>query len=153
MKQPKYIFSSEDTYLIYKFESAGPRGSVTKIVEYTKVEEPNVYNLGFGDYDERTDSFDDFAVTDNLDTRKVLATVASTIFTFSAKYPNAVIIATGSTPPRTRLYQILIALNLSEIQRHFSIFGYTDNREWQKFRKGVNYKSFLLSRKENNIQL
>lgn len=113
MNKPKDLYKTEDKFTIYEFVSEGPKGSIKKIVEYTETATENVYNLGFGDYDESTKSINDLSVTNNSDSLKVLATVASTVYAFMEKHPNSYILATGSTNVRTRLYRIGITNNFS----------------------------------------
>jgi len=97
MKHPKYNYRSESTLQFYEFINEGPKGLIKKMVIYTETTTENVYNLGFGDYDESTNGINDLSVTNNGDSLKVLATVASTVYAFTEKYPNAWILATGST--------------------------------------------------------
>jgi hypothetical protein len=149
MKQAKYVYRSEEQLRLYKFTSEGPKGSVQKIVEYKETSAKNVYNLAFGDYDEITQSFDDMSITDNGDCSKVLATVASTVFAFVRKYPEAWVTASGSTSGRTRLYRIGITNNLAEISEEFVIFGYNSQREWEQFVVDKDYQAFLLTKKGN----
>jgi len=149
MKFPKYNYRSEEEMFYYEFSSEGPRGSIKKIVEYSKTSTENVFNLGFGDYDEELKSIDDLYVTNNGNSLKVLATVASTVYAFTNKYPNARILATGSTAVRTRLYRMGITNNLAEISEDFEIFGYDSKGNWVKFVTGEDYEAFLLTRKEN----
>jgi hypothetical protein len=149
MKHTKYNYRSESTLQFYEFVSEGPKGLIKKMVIYTETTTENVYNLGFGDYDESTNGINDLNVTNNGDSLKVLATVASTVYTFIEKYPNAWILATGNTTVRTRLYRMGITNNLSEIETDFIVFGYTKNEEWEKFLVGEDYEAFLLTKKEN----
>ena len=104
MNKPKYLYKSEELLMIYEFVSEGPKGRIKKMVQYTDTGTENVYNLAFGDYDEKTKNIDDISITNNGDSTKVLATVASTVYAFTEKHPNAWIFATGSTVVRTRLY-------------------------------------------------
>ncbi|MCF0053180.1 hypothetical protein LXM25_24130 [Dyadobacter sp. LJ53] len=83
MKHAKYLCKAEDSFLVFKFWSEGCKGSVQKIIVYTETDSENVYNLGFGDYDPETGSMNDLSVTNNGDSAKVLATVASTVYTFT----------------------------------------------------------------------
>jgi len=106
MNNPKYLYKTEDKFTIYEFISEGPKGRIRKMVEYTETSTENVYNLGFGDFDEINNVINDFSVTNNGDSLKVLATVASTVYAFLEKYPNSYILATGSTGVRTRLYRM-----------------------------------------------
>lgn len=153
MKHPKYNYRSEHSFEVYEFISEGPKGLVKKMVVYTETATKNVYNLGFGDYDESTNGINDFNVTNNGDSLKVLATVASTVYAFTEKYPNAWILATGSTTVRTRLYRMGITNNLTEIEADFIILGYNKNEEWERFIVGEDYEAFLLTKKENDIGL
>ncbi len=150
MNNPKYQYKSENKYQHFEFISEGSKGLIRKMVEYTPTGQDNVYNLAFGDYDETTKSINDLSVTNNGDSLKVLATVASTVYAFTEKYPNAWIFATGSTDARTRLYRMGITNNLAEIQKDFKVFGLrvTDD-EWEKFIVGEDYSAFLITKKEN----
>ena len=93
----RYEYQAEDFMLFYEFISIGPKGSIKKVVEYTATSVENVFNPAFGDYDEITGLINDKSITNNGDSQKVLATAASTVYAFSAKYPNAWIYITGST--------------------------------------------------------
>jgi hypothetical protein len=151
MKHPKYNYRSENLFLFYEFLSEGPKGVIKKMVEYTETDTQNVYNLGFGDYDENTKGINDLSVTTNGDSLKVLATVASTVYAFTEKYPTAWILATGSTAVRTRLYRMGITNNLAEIREDFIVLGYTKDEVWEEFIIGEDYEAFLLTKKENKF--
>lgn len=111
----------------------------------------NFYNLGFGDKDETTGQIDDEIVTNNGDSEKVLATVASTLYIFMEKFPDAMVFATGSTKARTRLYRIGISNNLIEIQEDFEIYGLAENK-WQNFQKQTAYEAFLIVQKKIDLK-
>jgi len=120
------------------------------LVQYTDTGSENVYNLAFGDYDEKTISINDLSITNNGDSLKVLATVASTVYAFTDKYPNAWIFATGSTLVRTRLYRMGITNNLEEIKEDFKVYGLTiEGNDWDEFIAGEDYDAFLITKKEN----
>jgi len=130
----------------FEFVSEGPKGKVTKVVRYTESHLKGLYNMGFGDKDELTNYLSDTSVTNNGDSQKVLATVAATLYVFTDEYPAALIVATGSTEARTRLYRMGIANNLEAIERDFIVLGLTAG-EWQPFQRGVTYGAFLVRRK------
>ena len=139
-------FTSND-YQDYEFYSEGPKGKVKKIIRYEKVnEKPIIYNLAFGDEDEETGRINDTAVTNNQDRDMVLATVASTIIDFTNHYGNHLILAEGSTPARTRLYQMGISSIWEEISTDFEVYGLREG-DWHEFKRGVNYDAFLVKRK------
>lgn len=125
MKKEKYHYKTEGLFEYFEFYSEGSKGVIKKVVEYQKTMQDGVYNLAFGDYNEDAKGIDDLSVTNNGDSLKVLATVASTVYAFTEKHPNAWIIATGSTLARTRLYRMGITNNFAEISEDFTIFGYT----------------------------
>lgn len=130
----------------FEFDSIGPRGTVRKVVRYTEINIKGFYNLGFGDKDPLTGFISDLSITNNNDSKKVLATVAATLYAFTDSHPGATIIATGSTSARTRLYRMGIANNLAEIEKEFSILGLKEI-DWEPFRKNVTYGAFLVRRK------
>jgi hypothetical protein len=107
----KYPVTEDRKTLMFKFFSEGPKGTIEKRIIYYKTKIPKVYGLGFGDKAQSGSSIDDFIVTNNGDTKKVLATVASTLYTFTEWFPNASIVAKGSTRSRNRLYRMNISNN------------------------------------------
>lgn len=63
MNKPRYLYKSEDYFKVYECVSEGTKGSIKKMVQFTETE--NVYNLAFGDYNEKTNSINDLSVTKN----------------------------------------------------------------------------------------
>ncbi|TAE91379.1 MAG: hypothetical protein EAZ14_03880 [Runella slithyformis] len=147
MNQERYAFETDITATVYEFVSEGKSGRVNKLIEYLPIEENEVYNLGFVDIDPTTGELSDTIRTNNGDSQKVLATVAATVLDFTDRYAHVSVFAKGSTPARTRLYQMGIANNLNEIQSEFEVLGYT-NSKWCDFEKGINYEAFLVKRKQ-----
>jgi hypothetical protein len=146
MRLEKYQVKANKDLTSFEFVSEGPKGRITKWIQFTKSKNSNLYNLGFGDKIEGEDDIDDMIVTDNKDSQKVLATVAISVLNFTDKYPEAWIFATGSTKSRTRLYQIGISQNLDELEDFFYIYGQNKGK-WVKFEKNVPYDAFLVNRK------
>ena len=147
MNKPKYLYKTEDEFTIYEFVSEGSKGRIPKMVEYTETATAGVYNLAFGDFDEITKTINDLSVTNNGDSLKVLATVASTVYAFLDKHPNAYIVATGSTNVRTRLYRMGITNNLAEIKEDFIVYGLSEKGTWDEFEIGEDYEAFLITKK------
>ena len=128
--------------LKYKFLSRGPKGAITKIIEFQKTAIPNFYNLAFGNLN-HDGTIDDLTVNDNKDRNKILATVALVVYEFT-KGNNKLIFFAGSTP-ETRLYRMAITLNLETLTTDFEIFGVLKNQEMfidVPFEKGINYHGF-----------
>lgn len=143
MNQPKYQLESDRKLMLFEFTSVGRKGRVKKIVQYVEANLKDLYNLGFGDKDEKTGEINDTIITNNGDSQKVLATVASTVYAFTDKHPNALIYAKGSNTARTRLYRMGITNNLLEIKKDFYVFGLKDD-QWHEFRKNLEYEAFLI---------
>ena len=122
MNLDKYQLKAERSLMVFEFVSEGPKGKIKKIVQYSETNLKGFYNLGFGDKDHLTGEINDSIITNNDDSQKVLATVASTVYAFMEKYPEAWIYATGLTRARTRLYRMGIANNLAIIKKRFSCF-------------------------------
>lgn len=127
MKFEKYQLESDKKLLLFEFVSIGPEGRIKKIVQYAETNLKDYYNLGFGDKNEETGGIDDTTITNNGDSQKVLATVASTLYAFTDKYPGTWIYAKGSNTARTRLYRIGITNNLIEIKKDFDVYGLKEN--------------------------
>ena len=141
-----YPVSYAPDCLTFEFISEGLRGRIIKVVKYTPLHLINYYNLGFGDRDLRTGYLSDQSVSSNGDRKKVLATVAATLGFFLEKYPNAKVMASGSTPSRTRLYRMGINEFLPLIMNNFILQGLTRNG-WEIFNPNQNYLAFLIQKK------
>ena len=145
MQLPRYIYRTNENFLDYEFVSSGPRGNIKKVVRFTQINH-EVFNLAFGDLDEDTGEISDAVVTNNNDSRKVLATVAATVHDFTIQYPGSVILAKGRTHSRTRLYRMGITNNWQEISIDFEVFGLLAGI-WELFQPGKDYTAFLVRRK------
>lgn len=145
MNLPKYPVFATDKMHTYGFYSEGPMGRIRKIILYEKIGD-NLFNLGFGDWNEELSKANDSNRSNNGDRDKVLATVAFTVLDFTLQFPDALIVAEGSTPARTRLYQMGIAGNWMEINKNFEVKGLLGNI-WEPFQRGRNYEAFLIKRK------
>ena len=133
--------------MVFEFTSVSSKKHIRKRVEYQNIGLEDYYNLAFGDVNLETNGIDDKVVSNNDDGEKVLATVASTIYTFIKSYPNAVIFAKGSNSVRTRLYRIGISNNLEELKKQFDVFGFIENVGWLKYEKNVDYSAFYITKK------
>ena len=112
MRLEKYALTSNATKTQFEFISKGPKGSILKCVIFSKMKikgYKNLYNLEFGDKRDNSDEIDDLVISDNQDRDIVLVTVANAILNFFEKHPKSQVFFQGSTPSRTRLYQIAIS--------------------------------------------
>ena len=123
MKYEKYesLLISPDA-CEFTFISEGPKGEIEKMVQYTATDNPGIYSLAFGDLLPNGD-IDDSIKNNNKDRNKILATVAVTVYEFTARYPEKIVFFTGSSPERTRLYRMALTNNLEELSLDFEIFG------------------------------
>ncbi len=97
MLDKRYHIDSSPDFLDFEFVSVGPKGAITKVVRNREINVKGFYNLGFGDKNPDLDYINDLNVTNNSDSKKVLATVARTLYLFTDHYPGSVVIASGST--------------------------------------------------------
>lgn len=146
MLDNRYHIDSSPDFLDFEFISIGPKGAIIKVVRYREINVKGIYNLGFGDKKPVTGYINDLTVTNNSDSQKVLATVARTLYMFTDHYPGAIVIASGSTTARTRLYRMGITNNLTAVEQDFSVLGLTD-MGWEPFRKHITYHAFSVRRK------
>ncbi len=149
MAEDKYAYLKVPEEYYYEFYSEGPKGIIKKVVRYSLIQEfPNkIYNLGFGDWNDKLQDVDDQVNTNNEDSQKVLATVADTAVDFLNNHPRATVFAQGSTASRTRLYQMNILAYWKEItDASYLVQGYL-NGDWQSFQKGINFEAFIIRKK------
>jgi hypothetical protein len=149
MNLERYEYSKKGTYKDYIFYSEGHKGCIKKAVHFAfiPIKGALCYNLSFGDWNEENNSIDDKSVTNNGDAEKVLATVAAIVVDFTARFNEAMIIATGSTLARTRRYQIGINKMWNEIEEIFDVYGQAGEL-WEPFQKNINYLAFGVKRKD-----
>lgn len=147
MQEDSYQVKQSQQIYQYEFFSEGPKGRIRKVIQFQPLDNAiPIYNLAFGDWDEKKVAINDTIKSNNGDRYKILVTVAQTVFNFMRSHPEATIIAQGSTASRTRLYQMGIATFLDEIKQHFRVAGYVNN-QWESFRTNCNYEGFLLANK------
>jgi hypothetical protein len=141
----------------YCFFSTGPNGKFEMHVCFADAGE-NAYNLGFGAVDPESGWLDDMIELRNGDSQKILATVANITLAFLDEHSASRIYAAGSTPSRTRLYQMGISRILPQLtayrigglvverDSHGNIQGRYPNwqGEWHEFDAGVCYDAFLI---------
>ncbi|SEJ44206.1 hypothetical protein SAMN05216327_110153 [Dyadobacter sp. SG02] len=145
--QDSYDLVIDEDRHTYKFVSEGPRGKIQKVIAFKPISGiEGYYNLSFGDWNEVMQKINDSVVTNNLDTVKVLATVAQAIDSFLAANPGAIIFASGRDPARNRLYRMSIQKYLGEIKNRFVLRGCC-NKKWRPFKKGLDYDAFTLFRR------
>lgn len=147
MDQERYELVADEKNNRFEFISDGPCGKIKKVILFRPLSNNgNHFNLSFGDWDNDKQVVDDTAVSNNGDTIKVLSTVAFAVQSFAIQNTGSVILATGSTASRTRLYQMNILKYWKEISIRFVIRG-SRNNKWVSFKKGVNYDAFLMFHK------
>ena len=103
-------------------------------------------NPCYPDLNEATGEVSDIAVSNNKDTRKILATVAATVYEFTNRYSGSLVLVRGSTASRTRLYRMRIFIQWKQINMDFEVLGFI-NGTWEPFVGERNYEAFLISRK------
>ncbi|MCA0366333.1 MAG: hypothetical protein LCH67_20010 [Bacteroidetes bacterium] len=146
MKIPCYNFESSPDGLRFEFDSISDRKKIRKVVEFTPLpQNPEIFNLGFGDM--KTDgTIDDLIVSNNQDMEKVLATIIQIIFEFFKTRTGKIILILRSTASRSRLYQIVIAKNITEMNDILLVKGIR-NGEVEDFVSEVNYEGFFIKMK------
>jgi hypothetical protein len=146
MKVEKYALKAERTLTVFEFISEGPNGNIRKLIQFQETNEPQLFNLAFGDKDLYTGEIDDLAISNNGDSEKVLATVVAALYAFFDKYPDAFVYATGSNAARTRLYRMGITRFYKEAIEDFILYGQVGD-EFHTFETGRDYDGFLVQRK------
>ena len=150
MNLERYKYAANESLQTYEFVSQGPNGKIRKIIRYSpqNVDGVTYFNIAFGDIIPRSRYLNDLSISDNKDTEKILATIAATVLEFTEHFPDMMVYAKGSTPARTRLYQMGISAHWNEIVLALNVFGFINNK-WEPFEKRVNYEAFLAIRKKS----
>ena len=146
MKLDRYELKAGRNLTTFEFLSEGQKGKIIKVIQFQRMNLPNLYNLAFGDKNSETGDLDDKVVTDNGDSEKVLATVVAAIYAFGDQYPDVWVYATGSTEARTRLYRMGINKYFDIAKADFDLMGEQQN-EWEWYEKGKDYQAFAVRRK------
>jgi hypothetical protein len=138
-----YAVNTQRNIFEFTFDSIGPKGIVKKRINYSLKSSlvSTYFHLEFGDWYEETKFLDDLARSNNSDTNKILGTIVETILEVLYKHPDIPIFAKGSTPSRTRLYQIGIAGKLADIRGLLSVYGFK-NGQWELFERSRDYTAF-----------
>lgn len=141
-----FVLNEQETH--YKFQSVGKRGVFDKAIAFSEIA-PNVYNLALLDYDLTTQDYVDDSVTDNGDMPEIMATVMAIILKYLEEHPSRMVVLTGNSESRNRLYQIAIGKVIGAMQEILLILGYNGD-EWSVFEPNGSYQSFLVARKSLN---
>ncbi len=123
MRYEKYenVVSSSNR-LEFQFISEGPKGKIKKVIQFSQTKNKDIYNLAFGNLN-NDGTIDDETTNDNKDRNKILATVAATVYEFTARYTDKTIFFYGSTAERTRLYRMALSTNIKELEKDFYVYG------------------------------
>jgi hypothetical protein len=132
-------------FSVFDFTSIGRNGAIAKRIAFTGTEWDKVYNLAFGDIDVNGE-MDFYSISDNGDKNKILATIAKVIGDYTKQFPDRLILFTGSTEERTRLYRMAVGMHLEELSNTFEIYAFVD-KAIVPFTKNMKINAFLVKRK------
>lgn len=149
MNLERYEYSVNHRLLSFEFYSEGPNGRIKKVIQFTpvNVDGTTYFHIAFGDLNSDDKTLDDLVISNNGDRNKILATVAHVILDFTEEFPDMMVFARGSTPARTRLYQMGLTNNWLEVEKLLTVLGYA-NDQWEPFQKDVHYEALMIIRKK-----
>lgn len=142
----QYIFDNSGR--IFSFSSTGGR-EMDKVVLFIPTAYSDCYSITLGDL-QIDGSIDVNERGGSYNAEFVLSTVAKVIAFFLSDFPGAEVIIEGSTPARTRLYQIAISREMDDLGRYFDVYG-VDGDTVEIFRKGRMYRSFAITVKSGGF--
>lgn len=151
MKYDCYHLEADDPFTTFYFISEGPKGRIEKVIQFSSFGESLFYNLAMGDIDPITGEIGDFVVTNNGDAEKVLVTIVAAVYEFCKRFSGAWVYATGSTPARTRLYQMGINKYYDIANHDFNLYGETVNG-LEPYVKDRSYSAFVVQLKSINSE-
>lgn len=145
MNYKPYTLNINEDHTRFQFQSVGKRGVFEKVILLVLLAD-DIYNLALLDYNPGSQEYSDLSVTDNGDMPEIFATVIKAIIKFLNEYPSKKIYFEGSTPSRTRLYQISINKIYNSDNQDLIILG-LKNEEWYQFEPNINFEGFLIEKK------
>jgi hypothetical protein len=145
LKHEFYPFRASEDFLRYTFESISEQRVVHKKAEFVLIS-PHLYNFAFGDLID-DDEINDLVVTNNKDTHKVLATIIRIIQDFLASNGSESVYFQGSTPSRTRMYQIILTKERKNWESEFTVYGVIDG-EMMPFKIDFRFDAFIIQLKD-----
>nr|WP_221390909.1 hypothetical protein [Dyadobacter sp. NIV53] len=128
----------------FDFVSVGDK-HINKTVVFQQIDKTQFYNLVLADVDSDGE-LDVFAVSNNGDMKKILATVLQCIEMFLTSNFKATIIFYGSTSLRTNIYQWVINRELAKASLRFFVQGF-DGANFVDFNPKDKYSAFAISLK------
>lgn len=124
MQSEFYPFQADDERLYFEFLNIRNERSIRKSVIFTEFpQKKRVFNLALVDVLPDGDTSDIASSDNNLDLKKVMATVAECIRLFLEKHPDAEIQIQANTPAKNRLYRIIFGREFSNIEKYYEIYG------------------------------
>jgi len=146
VEYPSYSFNQTPDATQFFFESIGPKGLIQKVVIFSLISTPAIYNLALGDVKSGTAEIDDQSVSDNGDMPLILATIFQITHQFLSDHPASTVLFRGNSPSRNRLYRMAINRAREELLNYFIMFGYYSD-SWEGFQSNRPYESFLIRKK------
>ena len=140
MKGEGYAVFESDEATKFQFESIGKKGTIKKIVRFTKMEE-RFWNLAFGDANEQ--DFDDLSISNNQDIRKVIQTVANISHLFLETYPKRKIFISPVDEKRKSLYNFVFRHHYEELQNELVIMA-NSNNIWSAYNPEERADAFIV---------
>lgn len=119
-KREGYELSYNDDKTEFQFKSVGTKGTIIKILWFGKVRD-NLCNLAFGDL--VIDDFEDEAISDNGDMRKIISTLVNIVHSFSLSNPTTRIAVVPVDNKRKLLYNRIFQQFEFEILEHYAVQG------------------------------
>ena len=146
-KRGGYAFTTDEAKQVYRFTSTGPSGDIQKIVAISPAY-GSAWNFAFGDATGEGDDFDDEAVSNNGDIRKVIQTLANIVYGFLEEHPDLQVILHPVDKRRHNLYNWIIQRNFEEVNQVLSIYGVRKGKyELLLYPPQKLFDAFLVSQK------
>jgi len=155
MNSEFYFFSIDKDRIEYFFDSIGPKGIINKRVRFLQTNFKGFFFLSFGDYNSETDEIDEYSVTNNDDTNKLIYTVVKIAIDFLQKNPLFFVQSSWRDELRLRLFNSWLNRNLCLMDSYLIIYGLIgelNNEKWERFQKNHRYKAVLIKLRNTDSQ-
>src|SRR6266496_1153630 len=121
----------------YEFISIGPKGQITKRIEFTPLRRRGYYNVAFGDV-MKNGKVNDTVYSGNQDITKIVATVVDTMKDFLKENKTAKLVFTGSTDDRTIFYQQILGRHYQTLSAQYTITALAEDENGSRLEVEFN---------------
>ncbi|RAJ92997.1 hypothetical protein LX87_04509 [Larkinella arboricola] len=135
----------------FDFTSAGPKGRIPKLIEFSPVHE-QIHQLGLTDRLANGESDLTLPPTNNGDVYRVMSTVIESMVCFFNEHPDQWVWIKGASAKHRRLYHRFLTTQLPAKNSHYLFYGIQSDQTWDAYQPGIDYESILVAKRLTPVE-